>query len=632
MQALEILPTPLAIAVLKASKASLGKCLQQIPDRHHPLVLLAHFPAIEQANALPIDRATLQNEFTADTLQCLFDASLKFPTISTLDVNINNLFAHAHMLVTEEVTTSFKRALCRFTLTSLSVNGDLLTDPVVAAIADVMPLQHQLQSVVLARNRWHTPAFSLSARFFESLQKCSNLRHLELTEFRSEDCMSSWEVLHSPIAAALMALSHLETLSLTRKSITASDLLAIHAKAEQHECPAQPLLPKLHTLDLSFNQLGASGARALAPVLGRLGSLQQLKLAMNGCGAQIHMPVSSTRRRASGELAGDGLEALAPVFSTLTSLRYIDVTGNPYLSNQGAAALSAAWAGLCGLQHLDMNNCHAFPKGSISICSALSQFTQLSYLDFTSFSLVDGQGGCGGARALADALMHHSSLQHLILASTQLTADAIAVLAPSISTHTQLQTLDLQYDIEIGSRGVIILSQHLAPLSNLRTLAVACLDASEQAAAALAAALPGLRALESLNLCHFRSATDGTEFLTDVFPRLLRLEELLLADFGHCPASGVAKAVKSMVNLKKLNLGSNPVGDAECRALADSLRSATRLEWLNVSAHVNICSKEALVTFVSALDSHPSLKACILSVADYLELPEELRKAWVRLN
>lgn len=112
----------------------------------------------------------------------------------------------------------------------------------------------------------------------------------------------------------------------------------------------------------------------------------------------------------------------------------------------------------------------------------------------------------------------------------------------------------------------------------------------------------------------------------------MRLQELLLADFGHCPASGVAKALKSMVNLRKLNIGSNPIGDTECRALAESLQTTTSLEWLNVSAHVNICSKAGLVAFISALDGHPSLQTCILSVADFLELPEELRKPWVRLQ
>ena len=80
MQALEVLPTPLAIAIIKASKASLGKCLQQIPERHHPVVLLAHFPSIEQADALSIERATLQNEFTADTLQCLSLIHISEPT------------------------------------------------------------------------------------------------------------------------------------------------------------------------------------------------------------------------------------------------------------------------------------------------------------------------------------------------------------------------------------------------------------------------------------------------------------------------------------------------------------------------------------------------------------------------
>jgi hypothetical protein len=133
-------------------------------------------------------------------------------------------------------------------------------------------------------------------------------------------------------------------------------------------------------------------------------------------------------------------------------------------------------------------------------------------------------------------------------------------------------------------------------------------------------------------LCHFRTSSDGTKFLTDAFARLVQLKELLLADFGHCPASGVAKAVKSMVNLRILNIGSNPVGDTDCMALAESLRSATSLEWLNVSAHVNICSKQGLVAFISLLDGHPSLQTCILSVADYLELPEDLRRPWVRLQ
>lgn len=628
MQGLETLSIPLAISIIKGSLASLGKCLHQLPENYHPLVLLAHFPAIEAEKALLINRGTLQNEFTADTLQYLFDAALKMPTISTLDVSINNLFAHAHMLVTDNVARSFQRALCHFNLEYLAVDGDLLTDPVVMAIAEEIPRQTKLHSIVLARNRWHTPVFSLSAQFFNAVQQCTSLQHLELTEFRGEECVSSWELFKSPLAAALLALPNLRSLSLTRKSIATSDLLALHAKAEQH----QQLLPELRSLDLSYNQLGASGARALAPVLSQLSSLEKLKLSMNGCGAQINMPVSSTRRRPSGELSGDGLEALATVFGTLKKLKHIDVTGNPYLSNQGAAALSAAWSGLSNVEHLDMNNCHAFPKGSVSVCSVVSCFTQLTYLDLTSFSLVDGYGNCAGARALADALTHHSSLQHLFLAGTQLTADAVVALAPSISHQRQLQTLDLQFDIEIASRGVIVLSQHISSLSNLRSLALACLDASEEAASALAASLSAVSALRSLNLCHFRTSSDGTDFLCDAFPRLIHLQDLLLADFGHFPASGVAKAVKSMPKLRKLNIGSNPIGDADSRALSTSIQSATSLEWLNVSAQVNICSKSGLEHFIQALDGHPSLQTCILSVADYLELAEELRQPWVRLQ
>lgn len=488
LQVLDRLPDHLAVSIISAAEGTLSESLETLPQTFHPLALCAHFPSITRERILNVtEGSAFKYPPVPGIFQALFTAAATFTTLRGLNIGpVSTLTA------TDEVVLSFSRVLgaCKG-LTTLSVHGGrrdqgFLTDSVAHAIARNLPHLPHLDSFEL--NAVHRLGGNQLApesirAVFEGLSCCTSLTMLTLTSISHDGSKTNKS---SPLAATLMRLKKLETLKL-RGSLTATNLRSLLGLMKELEGVS---LVGLRHLDASNNGLGDEGSRALAPVLRRLPRLKNLDISEN-------------------DIALHGAEALASAFSCMPQLRALNLMDNR-LSDDGVDVLSTAWAGLTNIENLDISFCDISGEGSAVLSSAISRFSNLQNLNLNGCRLSvrfwqrrDGDHGtddCAGARALGEALGCHSSLRHLSLMGTQLNSDAMTMLAPAFAKHEGLTSLDLQFNVQLGSLGITSLATHMKALGNLQCLRLSCFDVSSDAACDFAASIGCLTRMKRLGL------------------------------------------------------------------------------------------------------------------------------------
>lgn len=215
------------------------------------------------------------------------------------------------------------------------------------------------------------------------------------------------------------------------------------------------------------------------------------------------------------EITPVGAERLAPVLATLACLRHIDVRDNRF-EDRGLVALCCAWDHLKLLEHVDVSYCDVSIQGSVVLARSLANLTNLQHLHMKGCKLTmrlwernERTGDCMGARALTDALSQHTNLRNLSLVNALLKSDAMAPMAPSLALHTMLSSLDLHFNIGIGSLGVEALSHSLQSLGELQCLRMSCFDVSKKAALQFASVLSTLTNLRKLGVLGFHTNHDS---------------------------------------------------------------------------------------------------------------------------
>lgn len=304
--------------------------------------------------------------------------------------------------------------------------------------------------------------------------------------------------------------------------------------------------------------------------------------------------------------------------------------------DRGVAALAASWTSLVYLEHLFIAECGMSVSGAVCLSAALACFKGLQYLNLNGAFLVDATGDESGARALSQALSaDHTNLQHLMLRSAKLTAEALTVLAPCIAQHTNLRCLDLQCNPHIESRGIEALAPHLSGIARLQVFRfgerLPWNTATVGAASALGLALQNLTGLRTLDLSRFRATQDGGTNLVAALSGLVLLEELDLSacNMSRVSAATLATSMSNMVSLKKFLMDSKPIGDDGAAALAPALACLPQIKVIDLS-NTQITERAATVV-VAALGGHESISSVDLRLNGFEveSVPALLGKRWV---
>ncbi len=184
-------------------------------------------------------------------------------------------------------------------------------------------------------------------------------------------------------------------------------------------------------LDLSSNNIGPEGTKAIAKALENNTSLTSLDLSSNNIGPE-------------------GTKALAKALENNTSLTSLILWKNN-IGPEGAKALAKALENNTRLTSLYLWKNNIGPEGTKAIAKALENNTRL-----TSIDLIGNDIGPEGAKAIAKSLEKNTSLTSLNLMRNNIGPEGAKAIAKALENNTSLTSLNLESnDIDDDSKGRI---------------------------------------------------------------------------------------------------------------------------------------------------------------------------------
>ena len=306
-------------------------------------------------------------------------------------------------------------------------------------------------------------------------------------------------------------------------------------------------LTNLTSLNLSFNNIGVDGAKAIA-TLTNLKSLNLSSCFMGNGGAKAiaTLPYLTSLNLSYSSIGNDDAKAIAAL-TNLTSL-YLK---ERFISEDGARAIAT----LTNLTSLDLAGNHIGEDGASAIAATLT--------NLTSLDLAGNHIGEDGASAIAATLTHLTSLD---LQSNRIGDNG----ANAIAKLSNLTSLNLAGN-SIGKDG----AKAIAKLSNLTSLNLSSNSIGVDGAKAIAT----LDNLTSLNLRGNGIGVDGAKAIAT-------LDNLTSLNLGwNSIGDDGAKAITTLDNLTSLGLRSNSIGMDGIRAILEAWATAPyaqRLQYLDL--------------------------------------------------
>ena len=248
------------------------------------------------------------------------------------------------------------------------------------------------------------------------------------------------------------------------------------------------------------------------------------------------------------------------------------------------------------LRSLTLNEINLTAKCATDIARSLHQAPNLEKLDLSHSPLYSSVSD------LAENLHHVLQLTELKLCDVNMGDEESERLAHSLKHVNELQVMDLSSN-PLG-HGIIELAKHLNSVPDLNELALSWTEMGEEEATAVAHCLESLPQLTTLRLSSNplgHGIIELAKHLCSV-PNLTRLW-LYDTDMGEEEVSALARALKYVPELEKLDLGSNPLGRG-VSVLIQHLSSIPELWDLDLM-YVEMTKKEAeaLCTAVRGTDS-----------------------------
>ena len=306
-------------------------------------------------------------------------------------------------------------------------------------------------------------------------------------------------------------------------------------------------LTGLTSLNLTHNRIGTSGAKAIAA---SLTGLTSLSLESNDIGPEAAESIAANLVRLtsldlrSTEIGIIGTKAIAASLIGLTSLNLME----NFVDDEGAKAIAAS---LRGLTSLNLIYTGIGLKGTEAITASLT--------GLTSLDLSVNKIGDEGAKMIAASLVDLVSLDLIHCGICVLGAKALA------NSLTSLTSLDLR-DNRIGNLGAQAIA---ASLKRLNSLNLGLNGIGSEGADAIATSLTGLTSLD------LAGSNIGNKGAKAIAASLTRLTSLDLSD-NQIGNEGAKAIAASLAGLTSLNLSANNIGDEGVRALLDAWSSDER--------------------------------------------------------
>jgi Ran GTPase-activating protein (RanGAP) involved in mRNA processing and transport len=361
--------------------------------------------------------------------------------------------------------------------------------------------------------------------------------------------------------------------------------------------------PQLRRLNLTHNEIAASGARQVFDATRQASVLSALSLHYNRIGEG---GATGDKIVADGLVANAGLtklsvadnelvtvDAIAEALKCNTSLIELDLSSNG-IGDSGASAMAGVLRNNTTLCRLQLHDNGIGSEGGKALGDALVHNRTLTHLGISGNQL-----GASGAEHIAQGLRSNTSLKHIDLANNAITLDGAVAVAGVLESGSRLGSLDMSSN-PLGSRGVGALVRSLEANDQLSQLSLSDIDPQETpderdggnaasdtafAADGLALALAVNRSLQQLELSGSGIGPDVCVAIAEGLRKNTSLLHLTL-DSSRLEDRGlavIAALSQTSAPLISLSIRDNEIGDDEATALAGALKRMTNLKALNLT-------------------------------------------------
>ena len=389
-----------------------------------------------------------------------------------------------------------------------------------------------LHELNLCRTKFKESSF---LTFISAFHYCKDLTSLILTD----NSLTQQEI--NGLITLLELVKNLKTLNLSKCILTETQANVILHKHEQAK--------NIVSLDLSHNAI--QGNEIIVGIC-QLLSLEKLELSHN-CVRFSPLPNLEGKR--------DHLS---------TCMKVISLSSNHMKPDDISQFCSLIRSGLLEL-YLDFNH---VGHSVWSLCSLGEKIKHLKVLSLANTNICDNVDG------LALLLSLVRELEDLNLSSNNLLAEDFQQLQTPLSNLTQLKTLNLSLNA-IGTDGMKALADTFKKFPLLERLDINSSYIRENEVSVLCKSLVSLKKLKYLNLS---GNCIEAEVLDDALVLPATLEELLFSHIIH--GEKLFDEMKQLQNLRKLHLNELILRGCDAEALAIMLRSFLKLEELSLASLV----------------------------------------------
>ena len=403
-----------------------------------------------------------------------------------------------------------------------------------------------LHELDLCRTKFNESTFFI---FTSALNYCKHLTSLILTD----NSLTEQEI--NGLISVLESVKNLKTLNLSKCILTETQANAILHKQEQAK--------NIVSLDLSHNAI--QGNEIIIGIC-QLQSLEELDLSHN-CIRFFPLPNLAGKRNYLAK-------CLKAVSLSFNDMKPDDISQFRSLIRSDLLKLI-----------LDFNH---VGHSIWSLCSLGERIKHLKVLSLANTDMCDNVDG------LAFLLMLVRELEDLNLSCNNLMAEDFQQIQKSLSKLTQLKRLNLSMNA-VGPDGMKALADIFKEFSLLEGLDMNSSHIREDEVCALCKNLVSLKKLKYLNLS---GNCIDVEVLEDALVLPATLEELLFSDIIH--GEKLFDEMRQLINLRKLHLNKLILRVCDAEALAIMLRYFVKLEELSLASLV-APEYETILTAIKSL-------------------------------
>ena len=412
-------------------------------------------------------------------------------------------------------------------------------------LAEVLPLLQLLEELeIYCKNK-------SDKHLFDAVRELKYLKKLKLCFF-----WVSWGNNHIPLAEALSSLHLLEELDLVNIYLDGGG-------SETQLFRAVEKLKYLKKLTIHNTEITQLGVVALMEILTSLQLLESLALDVNY----------------NANLEG---ESDTQLFYTVGKLKYIkelDLSAIG-IGPQGVVALTAILPSLPLLEKLVLGKSDLDIGNDEPLFCALGKLKYLKNLNLYRTTITPL-----GVEALIKILPSLQLLENLVFGKINFGSDSEVRLFYALGKLLYLKNLDVS-EINITPPGAEALAQVLPSLQLLESLWLGKIEFSQgmNQDKQLFGAVGKLKYLKELNLCYSKITETGARALSDVFPSLHWLEEIILKhiEFDEGSETQMFHALGKLKCLKKLKIIVIKSTQTGAVALAEAFSSLQLLEELTL--------------------------------------------------